>query len=115
MFDGLPVDLKSVVAKIYDDFYVLLNRDMKLRRVERLDLYQELMHELQTARSEIKRKIEQGGEALSDPLYLSELMALQTNLKNNVALLLDRLMQADMETAYELKKDGRSASRKLAT
>lgn len=116
VFDGLPSDLKSLVAKLYDDFYVLLNRDMKFRRDERLELYRELMHELQTARNEIKRKIEQGGEALSDPLYLSELMTLQSNLKNNVSALLDKLMQADMEIAYSLKKDGNGElSRRKAT
>lgn len=114
-FDGLPSDLKTLVAKLYDDFYILLNRDMKSQREERLALYQELMHELQTARNEIKRKIEQGGTALSDPLYLSELMTLQSNLKNNISTLLDKLIQADMEIAYSLNKVRNGDSRRKAT
>ncbi|MEG1559372.1 MAG: helix-turn-helix transcriptional regulator [Clostridia bacterium] len=110
VYDGLPRELKDTVAKLYDDFYVLLCRDMKLRREEQLNLYQEFMNLLQSSRNEIKLKVESGGEALADPLYLSELMTLQSNLKNNVASLLDQLMQVDMEVAYSLKKEGKSAS-----
>lgn len=115
LFDGMPASLRNVVAQTYDDFYVLLNRDMRQRRSERLELYRKLMQELQVRRNDIKRKIEKGGGALAEPAYMSELMALQSSLKNNISVLLDALMQADMEVAHSLKKGPKNAQSKKAT
>lgn len=42
---------------------------------------------------------------VTDPVALSDLMAMQAQLKNAVAALLDKLMQADMEIAFNVKKD----------
>jgi transcriptional regulator with XRE-family HTH domain len=111
-YDALPQEMKQTVATLFDDFYVLLNRDVKTQNAGRLSLYGELMHKIQTSRNEVKGRIERGGEHASDPLFLSEIMQLQNNLKNEVAALFDKLMQADMETAYELKKDGKRESSK---
>lgn len=104
-FKGLPPELRPVVAKCFDDFYLLLNRDMQLRRPERLRVYQELLHTLQSLRADIRKLIESSGGAITDPVALSDLMALQGQLKNEVAALLDKLMQADMEVAFSIKKD----------
>ena len=42
-------------------------------------------------------------------------MAMQSQLKNEVCALLDKLMQADMEIAFRLKKDaGAGSSEKSA-
>lgn len=104
-FKSMPADLRPIVAKCFDAFYLLLNRDMQLARPERLQVYEELLHTLQSLRAEIRKKIEASGGAISDPVALSELMSLQSQLKNEVAALLDKLMQADMEVAFNIKRD----------
>lgn len=104
-FKALPPELRPVVSKCFDDFYLLLNRDMQLARPERLRVYQELLHTLQSLRADIRKLIEASGGAITDPVALSDLMALQGQLKNEVSALLDKLMQADMEVAFNVKKD----------
>ena len=104
-FKAMPAELRPVVSKCFDDFYLLLNRDMQLARPERLRVYQELLHTLQSLRADIRKLIESSGGAITDPVALSDLMALQGQLKNEVSALLDKLMQADMEVAFNVKKD----------
>lgn len=108
-FKSMPKDLRPIVAKCFDSFYLLLGRDMQLGRPERLQVYQELLSTLQSLRAEIRKKVEAVGTA-SDPLALSDLMALQGQLKNEISSQLDRLMQADMEIAFHVKKDAGSVS-----
>ncbi len=104
-FKSMPAELRPVVAKCFDDFYLLLNRDMQLARPERLRVYQELLHTIQSLRADIRKAIEASDGAITDPVALSDLMALQSQLKNEVSALLDKLMQADMEISFNVKKD----------
>lgn len=114
-FKSMPAELRPVVAKCFDSFYLLLGRDMQLSRPERLQVYQELFQTLQSLRAGIRKAVEASGGAITDPLALSELMAMQSQLKNEVCALLDKLMQADMEIAFRLKKDaGAGSSEKSA-
>lgn len=104
-FKSMPAELRPVVAKCFDSFYLLLNRDMQLARPERLRVYEELLHTLQSLRADIRKAIEASGGAMTDPVALSDLMAMQSQLKNEVSAMLDKLMQADMEVAFNIKKD----------
>ena len=104
-FKSMPAELRPVVAKCFDSFYLLLGRDMQLARPERLRIYEELLHNLQSLRADIRKAIEASGGAVTDPVALSDLMAMQSQLKNEVSALLDKLMQADMEIAFNIKKD----------
>lgn len=105
-FENLPEDMRPAVAKCFDHFYRLLNRDMQFSRRERIAIYEELLRRLCSLRAEIQKRIEAPGDSpVTDPLALSELMSLQSQLKNEIAALLDKLMQADMEIAFNLKKD----------
>lgn len=104
-FKNMPAELRPVVSKCFDSFYLLLNRDMQLARPERLCIYQELLHTLQSLRADIRKGIEASGGAVTDPVVLSDLMSMQSQLKNEVSALLDKLMQADMEIAFNVKKD----------
>ncbi len=104
-FKALPPELRPIVSRCFDNFYLLLNRDMQLARPERLRVYQELLHALQSLRADIRKLVEASGGAITDPITLSDLMALQSQLKNEVSALLDKLMQADMEVAFNIKKD----------
>lgn len=104
-FKNMPAELRPLVSKCFDSFYLLLGRDMQLARPERLRVYEELLHVLQSQRADIRKAIEASGGAVTDPVALSDLMAMQSQLKNAVAALLDKLMQADMEIAFNVKKD----------
>nr|DAY52042.1 MAG TPA: helix-turn-helix domain protein [Caudoviricetes sp.] len=110
-FENLPPELRSVVSKCFDSFYLLLGRDMQLARPERLRIYQELLHTLQSLRADIRKTIEASGGAISDPVALSDLMAMQSQLKNAVDALLDKLVQADMEIAFNVQKDAAELSK----
>lgn len=105
-FEALPPDLRPVVAQTFDSFYLLLSRDMQLARPERLLLYRKLLSTVQSLRAEVRKRIEASGGQVSDAAALSELMSLQSELKNNVSAVLDELMQADMEVAFDVKKKG---------
>ena len=96
-YNALPADIKAVVAKTFDSFYLLLGRDMQLRRPERLALYQTLLTDLYRLRADISNRID--GSDVPDVNTLSEVMALQNELKNRLSAVLDELMQADMKIA----------------
>lgn len=114
-YDGLPPLVKQTVAKMYDSFYVLLSRDMVKNNEERLKLYSELFALLQDSRAKIRNAIDSCDGQVTDPLLLSDLMSLQNSLKNDVCALLDKLMQADIDTAFEVKKDDLAYSERKAT
>lgn len=114
-YDGLPPLVKQTVAKMYDSFYVLLSRDMVNNNEERLQLYSELFALLQDCRAKIRNAIDSCDGQVTDPLLLSDLMSLQNSLKNDVCALLDKLMQADIDTAFEVKKDDLAYSERKAT
>ena len=114
-YDALPPLLRHKVAQIYDSFYLLLNRDMVKQNEDRLALCGELMSVLQSGRAEIKKAVDSCDGQVTDPLLLSNLMALQNTLKNDVCALLDKLMQADIDTAFEVKKEDLAYSERKAT
>lgn len=114
-YDALPPLVKQSVAKMYDSFYVLLSRDMMKNNEERLGLYEELFSVLQRSRAQIRNSIDACDGQVTDPLLLSDLMSAQNSLKNDVCALLDKLLQADIDTAFEVKKDDLGLSDKKAT
>ena len=114
-YDGLPPLVKQTVAKMYDSFYVLLSRDMAKNNEERLALYSDLFSLLQDSRAKIRNAIDSCGGQVTDPLLLSDLMNLQNSLKNEVCAVLDKLMQADIDTAFEVKKEDLEYSERKAT
>jgi transcriptional regulator with XRE-family HTH domain len=113
-YDSLPPLVKQTVAKTYDSFYVLLSRDMIKNNEERLALYSDLFSLLQDSRAKIRNAIDSCGGQVTDPLLLSDLMNLQNSLKNEVCAVLDKLMQADIDTAFEVKKEDLEYSERKA-
>ena len=114
-YDSLAPLVKQTVAKMYDSFYVLLSRDMIKNNEERLALYSDLFSLLQDSRAKIRNAIDSCGGQVTDPLLLSDLMNLQNSLKNEVCAVLDKLMQADIDTAFEVKKEDLEYSERKAT
>ena len=106
---------QETMKKMYDSFYVLLSRDMVRNNEERLGLYSELFALLQGSRAKIRNAIDSCDGQVTDPLLLSDLMNMQNSLKNEVCALLDKLMQADINTAFDVKKDDLDLSERKAT
>jgi len=102
-YDALSPELKLVVTDIFDNFYVLLNRDMKNGKTARLTLYRDLIHRLQSSRADIKKHIE-SSESITDNQFLSELMELQNTMKADIASIIDKLMQTDLDYNINAKK-----------
>lgn len=103
-YEAAPEDVRKQTERCFDAFYRLLGRDVQIGRSERLAVYNELFTKLASLRSQISRSIVLSKGSITDPVALSELMAMQSELKNDVSALLDKLMQADMEVAFDLKE-----------
>lgn len=106
-YEQAPAQVKATVAACFDSFYLILSRDIKNRKIQRLNIYAELLDLIQRSRASIRNSIEQDNH--NDPLFLSNLMTEQSNFKNEVAVLLDKLMQADMGVTAQKGKQGSSA------
>lgn len=113
-FEALHEDLRPIVEQSFDAFYLLLCRDMQSERPERLLLYRKLFRTLQTLRSEIRKRIERSGGQVSDAVELSNLITMQNQLKSEMSVVLDELMQADMAIAFDIKKGEDVSSEKTA-
>ena len=98
-YEQLPAHIKATIAASFDSSYLILSRDMKMRKQERLAIYAELFDLIQRSRTSIRNSIE--GSDSKDALFLSNLMTEQSNFKNEVSVLLDKLMQADMGVAQK--------------
>ncbi len=109
-YKNMPTELRPIISRCFDSFYRLLDHDMQIARPERLRAYQELLRTLQSLRSDIRKSIEVSGGAMTDPIVLSDLMALQSQLKNEISCLLDKLLQADMEIAFQIKSGAGAGS-----
>lgn len=98
----LPVLDRQNVEKCFNDFYQLLFQDVKCYQPVRLALYGELLQSLCKFRSQIRKKTDKN--PFSDPTAISDLMALQSQSKSELASILDRMMQADLEVALKREK-----------
>ena len=101
-YEAAPDDVRKQAERCFDAFYRLIGRDVQIGRTERLEVYNELFNKLASLRAQISRTINLSKGSISDPVALSDLMAMQAELKNDVAALLDKLMQADMEVSFDL-------------
>lgn len=113
-YDNLPSSTKQTVAKMYDSFYLLLSRDMQKNNNERLSIYAELFSTLQNLRGDIRKLIDSCEGEVTDPLLLSSLMSLQSDLKNKVSSVLDMLLQSDIDTAFGVKKGEQNSLKNTA-
>lgn len=104
-YDNLPPLIKQTAAKMYDSFYVLLSCDMMKNDEECLELYSDLFSLLQDSRAKIHNVIDSCDGQVTDPLLLSDLINLQNSLKNKLCTILDKLLQVDIDRAFEVKKE----------
>lgn len=92
---------RSIVKNSFDAFYRLLDRDVQSETASRLQLYRRLFQCLSSYRGRVSQMIESASvETTASPVFLSNLMAAQSEMKNEISSLLDQLMQADMEVAF---------------
>lgn len=109
-YDNLPNEAKAVVAGMFDDFYVLLSRDMQQANEQHLAAYADLFAQLRSNRFKIKNL---AAETIAQPSLATALMAQQEQLKTNIAVALSKLIQADMDLAQGKKSE--ELSSKAAT
>ncbi|MBQ5514484.1 MAG: helix-turn-helix transcriptional regulator [Oscillospiraceae bacterium] len=109
-YEASPNAVKIEVDRCLDCAYKLFDRDVKAGRTERLSVYSSLFNKLSVLRNQIVTVIgTSGGAAFSSPLATSNLMALQSQLKNDVSALLDQLIQTDMELVFHLEEKSGSS------
>lgn len=113
-YEALPPALRYKVAQVYDNFYLLLDKDMLKQNESQLTLCGQLFSVLQSSRAQIKNVIDSCEGQIVDPLLLSNLMSMQTAFKNDVCSLLDEIMQADIDSAFDIKKIDLGISEKTA-
>lgn len=101
--ESLPRDLRKSINAALVSFCDLLSVDVAARDGQRLRLYARLVSILSSQRSAVRSCVEAAGSSV-DVSAMSEIMALQSELKNTVSALLDQLLQADMEAAFGPKE-----------
>lgn len=105
-FTELPTAEKAIVSEIFDDFYVLLFRDVCAADVKRLSLYRDLMKSLRNNRSEIKKFIEANSEIITDAEFLSSLVEMENKAKKEICAAFDELLKSDLD--IEIKKSAKN-------
>ena len=101
-YDEAPEDIRKQTELCFDAFYRLIVRDVQLRKQDRLEIYDEIISCISLLHSQICQTI---SYCEKDPSLLPKLVSLQSQLKNDVSVSLDKLIQADMKThSSELEK-----------
>ena len=107
-FKAFPANLHPDLEKCFTAFYQLFMSDANLDSPERISVYRKLFSEISGSRAKIVNTISNAGDSVGDPAHVTALMALQSDLKNSVAAILDMLLQKDMESAYIQKDSAQS-------
>lgn len=94
-YDNLSDENKELVNKCMLDIYSLLNHDTKENTTERLVIYEEILNVLEHYRDEIRHDTEAVDELNSQKM--SDIMFKETEFKNALSLLLDKLMLSDAD------------------
>gem|GEM_PF-474959 len=106
-FRALPDAMRPTVANCFASLYALMDMDVKKARLNYLYIYEQLFNTLRQIRANIRQIIDSTG--MMDSAALTDLMTMQNRLKNEVAALLDKLMQNDMEQTLPEKTASKSA------
>lgn len=110
-YEAASDDVKKQTERCFDAFYRLIGRDVHSGKTERLEVYNDLFNKMASLRAQISRSIAISKGSITDPVALSDLMAMQSELKNDVSALLDKLMQADMQVSFDISsKEGTNAA-----
>ena len=102
-YEAAPEQTQIQAANLFDSFYRLIVRDVQCARPERLEVYNELFKSLSAYRAQIIRTVDLAHGSL-DPAALSAIMSLQSDMKNDVSTILDKLMQADFSISFDAAK-----------
>ena len=92
-YDDAPEAIKKQTELCFDSFYRLISRDVQLCKQEHIEIYDEIISRISLLHSQICQTIDY---CEKDPSLLPRLVSLQSQLKNEVSVLLDKLIQSDM-------------------
>lgn len=95
--DALPANMRKLADGIFDDFYIMISKEMRSGNAEKLAIYGELFEKLRAASAEISLRLGSGDPF--DAETLSEVMAAQNSSKAALSAAVDKLMQAEIANA----------------
>ena len=99
IYNQMPPDIKELLDNALENLYILLSKTVKQKSKIHLELYAELLSILREKRAIIHSTVKNND--YKNPLTLSTLMTEQSNFKNDICLILDKLLQADMGVSIE--------------
>lgn len=110
--DALPVSSRRLVDGIFDDFYLMISKEMRSNNAEKLEIYGELFEKLRAASAEISLRL--GSGDAFDAETISEVMAAQNSAKAALSAAVDKLMQAEIASSIA-HKNPYAKSKDIAT
>lgn len=98
----LSPELQELFIKMFDDFYILVSRDLQAGDAERLELYSRLFSSLREHRSDVKNLVTQTASQ-DGALLIGELISKQNEFKSDISIILDAFLQSDLDAASNRK------------
>lgn len=98
----LSPELQELFIKMFDDFYILVSRDLQAGDAERLELYSRLFSSLREHRSDVKKLVTQTASQ-DGALLIGELISKQNEFKSDISIILDAFLQSDLDAASNRK------------
>lgn len=95
-YEELPRDLRNIVSECFDEFYVLLGRDVRNEDAERLALYLEMLKSIRLGRSEIRNAIDGLSAGSAPSASVASVISKQGEMKTKIGAVLDALLDSDM-------------------
>lgn len=109
---ALPKEVKGAVADALGVLYSLVGAEMRSMSTQRLQLYSSLFSTILDGRSKVRPLVESGAQ--TDPVVLSNLLSAQNTMKNEVSVLLDQLLQADISGVSSKRSGDHGSVRRKA-
>ncbi len=102
-YKSLPDEMAKIMTSVVDKFYLLINRDVKSHNKAALEIYEATLNTILDLRRAIKDfKFERYDLNISDSL--TGIIEIQAKYKNDMNLLIDKLVQLYLDSNEEFKK-----------
>ncbi len=99
--DALPAHVRKMADGIFDDFYIMISKEMRSGNAKKLAIYGELFGKLRAASAEISLRLGSGDPF--DVETMADVMAAQNSAKSALSAAVDKLMQAELTSAVAHK------------
>jgi transcriptional regulator with XRE-family HTH domain len=102
-YKSLPDDMAKLMTSLVDKFYLIINKDVRSHNKDTLEIYEAILNTI----LELRRSIKDFAVAkydLSIVDSLTGIIEVQAKYKNDMNLLIDKLVQVYLESNEEFKK-----------